>query len=76
METSGAEYGFSTEQLTELTLFGILVILHYFWHKAGKNDFSTVIVYGAVLAALLAWRLQRWLRATGPVAVGAARGRP
>lgn len=55
-------------------LIGVLAILHYFWHKAGKNDFSTVIIYGAVLAALLAWRVQRWLRSARPAAVGAARG--
>ena len=53
---------------------GILAILHYFWHKAGKNDFSTVIIYGAVLAALLGWRVQRWLRSARPAAVVAARG--
>ena len=55
-------------------LIGILAILHYFWHKAGKNDFSTVIIYGAVLAALLGWRVQRWLRSARPAAVVAARG--
>lgn len=38
-------------------LAGALVILHYWWHKAGKNDFSEVIVYGAVMAALLSWRI-------------------
>ncbi len=55
-------------------LIGILAILHYFWHKAGKNDFSTVILYGAVLAALLAWRVQRWLWPARPARVGGVRG--
>ena len=56
-------------------LIGVLAILHYFWHKAGKNDFSTVIIYGAVLAALLAWRVQRWLRQARPAGAGVAGGR-
>jgi sulfoxide reductase heme-binding subunit YedZ len=32
-------------------------ILHYWWHKAGKNDFSEVGWYAAVMALLLGWRL-------------------
>lgn len=47
-------------------LIGVLAILHYFWHKAGKNDFSAVINYGAVLAVLLAWRVQRWVVRPAP----------
>jgi methionine sulfoxide reductase heme-binding subunit len=38
-------------------LAGALVILHYWWHKSGKNDFDEVIIYGLVMALLLAWRL-------------------
>lgn len=38
-------------------LIGVLAIVHYWWHKSGKNDFAEVIWYAAVLAALLAWRL-------------------
>lgn len=38
-------------------LIGVLAIVHYWWHKAGKNDFHEVIWYAAALAALLAWRL-------------------
>ena len=38
-------------------LIGGLVILHYWWHKAGKQDFATVSVYAGVLAVLLAWRV-------------------
>jgi sulfoxide reductase heme-binding subunit YedZ len=41
-------------------LIGSLAILHYWWHKAGKNDLQTVMIYAAVLAALLLWRLVRW----------------
>lgn len=32
-------------------------ILHYWWHKAGKNDFSTVSIYGGVIFGLLLFRL-------------------
>lgn len=37
-----------------------LGLLHYWWQKAGKNDFSTVLIYIAVFAGLMAWRVQRW----------------
>lgn len=40
----------------------VLVLLHFFWMKSGKNDFAEVGVYGAVLAALLGWRFGRWAR--------------
>jgi sulfoxide reductase heme-binding subunit YedZ len=36
---------------------GLLAILHYWWHKAGKNDLTEPAIYAAVLAALLGWRL-------------------
>jgi sulfoxide reductase heme-binding subunit YedZ len=36
---------------------GVFAIIHYWWHKSGKNDYHEVIWYAAVLAALLAWRL-------------------
>ena len=39
----------------------IAALLHYLWHKAGKNDFSEVSIYGAVIALLLGARLwRRW----------------
>lgn len=38
-------------------VIGLLAILHLWWHKAGKNDFEQPIIYGAVLAVLLGWRL-------------------
>ena len=50
-----------------------LALLHFFWMRAGKNDFSEVAVYAAILAVLLAWRLWRRFspaaarRASGPV---------
>jgi sulfoxide reductase heme-binding subunit YedZ len=39
-----------------------LAILHFFWMRAGKNDFSEVAVYAAVLASLLGWRFLRYLK--------------
>lgn len=38
----------------------VLALLHFFWMRSGKNDFAEVAVYGAILAALLGWRLWRW----------------
>jgi sulfoxide reductase heme-binding subunit YedZ len=32
-------------------------IVHYWWHKAGKNDFGTVTIYGFIILLLLAFRL-------------------
>lgn len=37
-----------------------LAILHFFWMRAGKNDFAEVFVYALILAALLGWRLFRF----------------
>jgi len=39
-----------------------LAILHFFWMRAGKNNFNEVFVYAAIIALLLGWRLQRALR--------------
>jgi sulfoxide reductase heme-binding subunit YedZ len=45
----------------------IAAILHYWWHKAGKNDFSEVGWYVAVVITLLGWRLvDRWRRRVVP----------
>ncbi len=35
----------------------ILAILHFFWMRAGKNNFAEVFVYTAIVAALLGWRV-------------------
>ena len=37
-----------------------LALLHFFWMRAGKNDFAEVAVYAAILGLLLGWRLLRW----------------
>jgi sulfoxide reductase heme-binding subunit YedZ len=39
----------------------VLAILHFWWMRAGKQDFAEVVVYTAILAVLLGWRLWRWL---------------
>ena len=36
-----------------------LAVLHFFWMRAGKNNFTEVAVYAAVLVTLLAWRVRR-----------------
>jgi len=38
-------------------VIAIAAILHYWWHKAGKNDFSTVSIYAVVVGSLLGIRL-------------------
>jgi sulfoxide reductase heme-binding subunit YedZ len=35
----------------------ILAVLHYWWHKAGKNDLGEPVVYALVVAVLLLARL-------------------
>lgn len=39
-----------------------LALLHFFWMRAGKNDFAEVGVYLAIVTLLLGWRLVRRLR--------------
>ena len=36
-----------------------LATLHFFWMRAGKNDFAEVLVYAGILTLLLGWRLRR-----------------
>ena len=40
----------------------LLAILHFFWMRAGKNDFAEVAVYAVVIALLLGWRVLRLRR--------------
>jgi len=46
-------------QLLHRLVYGIagLGLLHFFWMRAGKNDFNEVFVYAAIIAVLLAWRV-------------------
>jgi sulfoxide reductase heme-binding subunit YedZ len=41
-------------------VIALLGLLHYYWHKSGKNDFFTVAIYAAVMAGLLGWRVIRY----------------
>jgi sulfoxide reductase heme-binding subunit YedZ len=38
-----------------------LAILHFFWMRAGKNNFTEVAVYASILGSLLGWRVRRYL---------------
>jgi sulfoxide reductase heme-binding subunit YedZ len=38
----------------------LLGLLHFFWMRAGKNDFGEWSVYAAIVALLLGWRLWKW----------------
>ena len=40
----------------------VLGILHFFWMRAGKNDFAEVLWYSALLAGLLGWRIRHGWR--------------
>lgn len=46
-------------------LIAPLAILHYLWHKSGKNDYAEVTVYALVVATLLGYRL--WTRVRGRI---------
>lgn len=40
----------------------VLAVLHFFWMRAGKNNFSEVYVYATILALLLGWRGVQYLK--------------
>jgi methionine sulfoxide reductase heme-binding subunit len=55
-------------------LVAALALLHFFWMRAGKNNFAEVAVYAALIAALLGWRgFHAWRRRRPPAAVPAPR---
>jgi sulfoxide reductase heme-binding subunit YedZ len=54
-----------------------LALLHFFWMRAGKNNFAEVAVYAGILGVLLGWRVYRrwhpvWRTYLGVAAVGGA----
>lgn len=52
--------GRAWQQLHKLVyLVALLGMLHFYWKKAAKNDFSVVMVYALILAVLLGWRVMR-----------------
>lgn len=38
----------------------VLAVLHFWWMRAGKQDFAEVMVYAGIVLLLLAWRVKRW----------------
>jgi sulfoxide reductase heme-binding subunit YedZ len=46
-------------------LIAPLAVLHFWWHKAGKNDFSEPAIYAGVVAVLLLVRIA-WARRRPP----------
>ena len=42
-----------------------LGLLHFFWMRAGKNNFAEVGVYAAIIAVLLGWRVAQYLKKKG-----------
>jgi sulfoxide reductase heme-binding subunit YedZ len=40
----------------------LLALLHFFWMRAGKNNFAEVGVYASIVAVLLGWRVVTALR--------------
>jgi methionine sulfoxide reductase heme-binding subunit len=40
----------------------VLAVLHFWWMRSGKRNFTEVWVYGLILAGLLGWRLWRRMR--------------
>jgi len=39
-----------------------LAILHFFWMRAGKNNFAEVVIFGSVLGLLLSWRWVQFMK--------------
>ena len=39
-----------------------LGLLHFFWMRAGKNNFAEVFVYAGIVALLLGWRLWQFVK--------------
>lgn len=51
----------------------ILAVVHFFWMRAGKNDFAEVAVYAVILGSLLGWRVAqniKKIRLKPPSALG------
>lgn len=55
-------------QALHRTIYAIalLGLLHFFWMRAGKNDFAEWSVYAVIVALLLGWRLRTRWRRQGP----------
>ncbi len=53
-------------QLLHRAVYAIaaLALLHFFWMRAGKNNFADVWIYATIIVTLLAWRVMRKLKTT------------
>jgi sulfoxide reductase heme-binding subunit YedZ len=40
----------------------LFALLHFFWMRAGKNNFAEVGAYATIVAVLLGWRVVTALR--------------
>lgn len=40
----------------------VLAVVHFFWMRAGKNNFAEVAVYALILGCLLGWRVAKAIR--------------
>jgi methionine sulfoxide reductase heme-binding subunit len=51
-------------QLLHKVVYGVagLAVLHFFWMRAGKNNFAEVFVYAVVLGTLLGWRVVQFVK--------------
>lgn len=47
-------------------LIAALALLHFFWMRAGKNNFADVWIYATIIATLLAWRIKWRFKPTPP----------
>ena len=57
--------GQAWKDLHKLTYaIGPIALLHFFWMRAGKNNFGEVAVYAAIIGVLLGWRW--WKRQASP----------
>ena len=55
------------QQLHRLVyLLPLFALLHFYWMRAGKNNFAEVWVYACILASLLVYRVWRWLQKKFP----------
>ena len=51
-----------------------LGLLHFFWMRAGKNNFAEVFVYAAIIAVLLGWRVWNYASKRRPKPSAGVRG--
>jgi sulfoxide reductase heme-binding subunit YedZ len=61
-------------QMLHRAVYGValLALLHFFWMRAGKNDFAEWSIYASVLSVLLGWRA---VKAWWPTGLKSAQGR-